>query len=184
MLAGRPSPEPLTILDVGAGSGDIAAFLARRATRRGIRLRPVALDCHRSAARLCRDAGLPSLVADVWSLPLTERSVDVVVASQLLHHFTREAGVRLLGDLTRLARVGVVVADLCRARAAALGIWLASFALAFHPVTRRDGVTSVRRGFTEAELAGLLRAAGIPASVHRRPGYRLVAAWRVPGAND
>src|SRR2546425_681431 len=182
LSVGRAS-RPLTVLDVGAGSGDIAAFLARRGAPHGVPLQPVALDSHRAATRLCRDAGVPSLLADVWALPFAERSVDIVVASQLLHHFSRPAAVRLLIALQRTARVGVVIADLYRARAAALGIWLASFALAFHPVTRQDGVTSVRRGFTIPELEALLLAAGIRTPVYRRPGYRVVAAWRVPGAD-
>ncbi len=183
LVTGRTSPRPLTLLDLGAGSGDIAAFLARRQARRGLQFRPVALDRHRAAAGMCREAGLPSVVADLWALPLPERSVDIVVASQVLHHFRRDAGARLLEALERAARVGVVIADLCRARAAQLGIWLASFALAFHRVTRHDSVISVRRGFTKSELEALLLAAGIRAPVHRRPGYRLVAAWRVPGAD-
>ncbi|MBI4420087.1 MAG: methyltransferase domain-containing protein, partial [Gemmatimonadetes bacterium] len=158
VLAGPTTSRTLTLLDLGAGSGDIASFLARRGGRYGVRLRPVALDRHRVAAQLCRDAGLPSVAADAWALPFADRSVDIVLASQVLHHFSRDAGARLLSVLARTARVGVVVADLHRARVAALGIWLASCALRFHPVTRRDGVTSVRRGFTQNELQALLLA--------------------------
>ena len=132
---------------------------------------------------MCRERGLASLVADTWSLPIKPRSVDIVVLSQVLHHFRPDAAVRLLAELGRLARVGVVVCDLRRSRAAAAGIWLAGWALGFHPVTRRDGVTSVRRGFSASGLSELLLAAGLPPTVHRRPGYRLVAAGRVNGAD-
>ena len=185
LLAGVDATGPLSLLDLGAGSGDIARHLARRAGRHGIRLAPIALDRHRTAARLCRDAALPSVVADAWALPFAERSVDIVVASQILHHFTREAGTRLVRALDRVARVGVIVADLYRSRTAQAGIWIASWALGFHRVTRADGVTSVRRGFTPAELSGLLRSAGIQgeATVARRPGYRVVAAWRASRAH-
>ena len=175
--------RPLTMLDLGAGAGDISLYLARRAARKGVRLVPIAMDRHRTAAALCRDAGLSSLVADAWALPFAERSVDIVVASQLLHHFSREAGVTLARALDRIARVGVVVADLRRAHVAEAGIWLASHAFGFHPVTRQDGVTSVRRGFTRAELSRLLLSAGVAGIVARRPGYRLVAAWRTSHAH-
>jgi len=78
----------------------------------------------------------------------------------------------------------VIVADLCRSRTAQAGIWIASWALGFHRVTRADGVTSVRRGFTSKELSGLLVSAGIAHGVvARRPGYRVVAAWQASRAH-
>ena len=48
----------------------------------------------------------------------------------------------------------------------------------FDPVTVSDGMTSLRRGYTPAGLRALLAAAGVRATVERRPGYRLVATWR------
>lgn len=175
----RDAPaRPLTLLDLGAGCGDISRYLRARARSRGAQLTPIALDRHREAARLCQEGDVSSVVADAWALPFADRSVDFVVASQLLHHFSREAGTELVRALDRIARVGVVVADLYRARVAQAGIWIASIALGFHRVTRQDGVTSVRRGFTPAELSRLLLSAGIRGVIARRPGYRVVAAWR------
>ena len=168
----------LTLLDVGAGSADIALHLARRARRRGVTLQPLALERHPIAARLCRGAGVPVVLADGGLLPLADGGVDVVLASQLLHHLERGSAIVLLRELARVARVGVIVADLRRHSVAAAGIWLASYLLRLHRVTRHDGVTSVRRGFTSGELTALLRAAGLAAEVRARPGYRLVAVWR------
>jgi hypothetical protein len=54
---------------------------------------------------------------------------------------------------------------------------MAGSLLGFDPHTVRDGVTSLRRGFSAASLGGLLSQAGIRASVARRPGARLVAVW-------
>jgi SAM-dependent methyltransferase len=183
LLEHAPDGRVLTLLDVGAGSGDIALHLARRAWRRGVRLRPVALERHPVAARLCRRAGVPVALADGGRLPLADGAVDVVLASQLLHHLERASAIVLLQELARVARVGVIVADLRRHAVAAAGIWLASYLLRLHRVTRHDGVTSVRRGFTASELAALLRAAGLAGEVHARPGYRLVAVWSHPRAH-
>jgi ubiquinone/menaquinone biosynthesis C-methylase UbiE len=123
-------------------------------------------------------------VGDGGQLPLADRSVDIVLASQLLHHLERRSAATLLRELNRVARLGVIVADLRRHPVAALGIWLASYPLRLHPVTRQDGVTSVRRGFTRPELEQLLREAGLAGAVFRRPGYRLVAVWRRTGRAD
>ncbi len=163
--------------------GDVASWLVRRRQRGTASLIPVALDRHREAARLCRERALPSVQGDAFQLPLADRSVDIVVASQLLHHFNRAAALQLVRELTRVARTGVVVGDLRRSRVAAAGIWLAAAALRFHAVSRHDGVVSVRRGYTKQELTELLREAGLDAAVTARPGFRLVATWRVSDAD-
>jgi SAM-dependent methyltransferase len=183
LLAGVPVGSQLTLLDVGAGNGDIARYLVRHAGTRAT-LRPLAVDWHPEAARLCHAAGIAAVVGDAAALPFPARAADIVVASQLLHHFGRAAAVQVLRALDRVARLGVVVADLERASTAAAVLWLASFALAFDRVSRRDGVISVRRGFTREELAHLLRGAGLAGAVHRRPGHRLVAVWRPAHADD
>jgi hypothetical protein len=80
--------------------------------------------------------------------------------------------------------VGVVVADLRRGLLAPLAFRVGSTALGFDPVTKADGITSIRRGYTAGELRDLLLAAGVRARVARRPGYRLVATWRTEYSNS
>jgi 2-polyprenyl-3-methyl-5-hydroxy-6-metoxy-1,4-benzoquinol methylase len=174
-----PVPRDLVIADVGAGAGDVLDLVTRSLRRSGCRVRGIALDFHAEATRMAREGGQLAARADAFRLPLASRSVDIVVASQLLHHYARAAAGPLLAELARIARLGVVIADLRRTTAAAWGIALAARLLRFHPISRADGVLSVQRGFTAAELAVLCHAAGHPAHVHRRPGFRLVAYWRV-----
>jgi hypothetical protein len=104
--------------------------------------------------------------------------VDLVLVSQVLHHLAPASAVRLLRDCDRLARIGVVVADLRRARLAGTLFRLGGRLLRFDPVTLVDGVTSIQRGYEIGELRTLLGRAGVRGRVARRPGYRLVATWR------
>jgi ubiquinone/menaquinone biosynthesis C-methylase UbiE len=161
----------------GAGAGDVLGSLRRSVCRRGISLTGVALDFHPEAARMARERRELAVQADAFRLPFLDDAVDVVVASQLLHHFARSAAVSLIAEMDRVARVGVVIADLRRSRAAAWGIWIAAHALRFHPISRADGVVSVRRGFTADEIQSLCLEAGFRATVRRRPGARVVAYW-------
>jgi SAM-dependent methyltransferase len=178
LVAGLPPGSALTLLDIGTGAGDLPSRAERWARRGGLRLRAFGLERNRTAARVASHAGIPTAVATAGNLPLRTGAVDLVVLSQILHHLAPDAIVRLLGEADRLARVGVVVADLRRARAALAGFWVGSRLLRFDRATRADGLTSVRRGFTPAELSRLLLQAGIRTPVERRPGFRLVAAWR------
>lgn len=183
LLSHLPQDRRLTLLDLGAGAGDVASWLAHRGAMADRRVVPIAVDRHRVAATLCAEAGVASVVGDVAALPIAERGVDLVLASQFLHHFSPDGAVMLLRLFDRIARIGVIIADLRRHPFAVGGIWLAARVLRFHPVSRHDGVLSVRRGYTASELAELLAAAAIEGTVYRRPGYRLVAVWPTSHAN-
>jgi hypothetical protein len=182
---GRDTGTTWTLVDVGTGLGDIPRAAARAARRHGITLRLVGIEVNRAAARLARGADRAApvavVLADGAALPLGPRSVDVVVASQVLHHLPREVGVRWIAALDRVARRAVVIADLRRSRVAMAGVWAASFGLGMSGVTRRDAVVSLRRGYTTRELDELLRQGGVTATARYRPGFRIVASWS-PGA--
>ena len=147
------------------------------ATPSGITLSPIGLEVIPAAARLARDNGLDVVVGDGDALPFAPQSVDIVIASQVLHHVPRAVAVRWIASFNRLARRAVVLADLRRSRVAMAGVWLASFPLGMGSTTRHDAVVSLRRGYTRAELNAMLREAGVPAMARYRPGFRLVASW-------
>jgi SAM-dependent methyltransferase len=178
VLRGVARDRPLTLLDLGTGAGDLPRGAVRWAERRGHVVRPLGLELSRPAAGLARAAGVPCAVACAGAPPLRPKSVDIVLVSQVAHHFTRDAAVRLFRTCDALARVGVVVADLRRGRLAPLAFKVGATALGFDPITVADGITSIRRGYTPAELGELLEAAGVRARVTRHLGYRLVATWR------
>jgi SAM-dependent methyltransferase len=131
------------------------------------------------------DASRPRIDAPVCAsalaLPFRDHSIDVVTASQVLHHFEDGDAERLLRELNRVARRAVIVSDLRRSWIAAAGFWLVSFPLRFHRVTRHDGVVSVLRGFTAGDLRRLVRSAtGIEPVVRHHLGWRLTASWSPP----
>jgi SAM-dependent methyltransferase len=168
---------PLTLLDVGTGLGDLPSAAVTWAAARGIVLRPLGLERHRTAAALARQHGVATLLGCAGALPVRSRSVDVVLASQLVHHLAGDAIVAFLREADRIAKLGVVIADLRRSPLALAGFWVGSRLLGFDRATRDDGITSVRRGFSEAELAALLARAGIAGRVERTPGFRFVVTW-------
>ena len=174
---GNPKGLPWTLLDVGTGLGDIPRAAAAAAWRHGITLRLVGIELNRTAARLARAGGLATVVADGNALPLGPRSVDVVVASQVLHHLPRPVAVRWIATLDRIARRAVVLADLRRSRVAMAGVWAASVGLAMSGVTRHDAVVSLKRGYTTTEFDEMLRQAGVRTVARYRRGARIVAAW-------
>lgn len=177
-LRAQAEGEEIVLLDVGTGLGDIAARARAVAAGTGIPLRTVGVDASEPLARTAACEALPTALADALQLPFADGSVDIVLCSQLLHHFEYDRALALLRELDRVARHRVIVSDLRRSWVAASGIWLVSFPLRFHPVSRHDGVVSVLRGFTRSELEEMVeRAVHKRAHVRQRPTFRLTVAW-------
>ncbi|HJU64184.1 MAG TPA: methyltransferase domain-containing protein [Gemmatimonadaceae bacterium] len=167
-----------TLLDVGTGLGDIPARARDAWASRGSTLTIFGVDGNEALARSALSLGMPTVRAHALQLPFRDASVDIAMCSQVLHHFEGDGAIALLRELDRVAKRRVIVSDLRRSWIAAAGLWLASFPLGFHPVSRHDGVVSVLRGFTSTELRDLVRqAVGAEAEVHDRPAFRATASW-------
>jgi SAM-dependent methyltransferase len=178
LVAERGARACATLLDVGTGLGDIAAHAREVAGRRGVQLHTLGLDGAPALVACARRQLSGAVCGDALALPFPDASVDFVLCSQLLHHFSGSSTARLIVELDRVAARLVVISDLRRSWLAAAGFWMASVALRFHPITRHDGTVSVLRGFTERELGDMvLTATGVPPTIRRRLGYRLTASW-------
>ena len=177
-LAGVPPGTTLSLLDLGTGLGDLPRVAVRWGAARGINVVPMGVEISRVAATLAAGAGVPTALACAGAPPIRDKSVDVVLVSQVAHHLADESTVRLFQTCDRLARRAVIVADLRRGTLGPLAFWVGARALGFDAVTVADGMTSLRRGYTTDRFRGLLAAADVRGIVERRPGYRLVATWR------
>lgn len=169
----------LTLLDIGTGAGDLPHDAVRWAAGRGITLVPIGLERIPAAARLAQGGGLPVFLGCAGALPVRRAGVDIVLVSQMLHHLDATSSVRLLAECHAIARRGVVIADLRPSPLAAVGYRLAGPFFRMHPMTVRDGVTSLQRGLTPAVLQRLVHEAiGRDVPVWRLPGARVLATWR------
>jgi len=168
LLSGARQPR---LLDVGCGSADLPAHFASLVPG----LLPVGLDVKRLHLREA-PASVSTVVADVRRLPFEPGSFDVVTASLVLHHFATEELPDLLRALFALTRGAIVVNDLHRARVPYL-FGRVCFGLLFRSrVSVSDGLLSIRRAFTPAELRGAFETAGIASvRIRRSFPYRLLA---------
>ncbi|MEV1128858.1 methyltransferase domain-containing protein [Agromyces sp. NPDC049794] len=182
------STETRRVLDIGAGGADVPRALLAWARADGLRMEVTAIDPdERALAWARRQPPMPGLVlrqATSRELADAAECFDVVMSNHVLHHLDgRELGA-LLADSERLARnAGLVVhGDIERSRLGYAGFALGT--LPFVPnllagtFIRADGLTSIRRSHTAAELAALL-----PPGWRVRRGFpsRLEVVWGVDG---
>jgi len=173
------SGQTIRILDVATGSGDLPRAIARWADRRGFAVKITGVDLHEKTLESAREIGsgegIEFLQADATNLPFADAAFDYVVCSMFLHHLDEPFAAGVLRELDRVARRGVIVADLLRSHRAY--VWITLFTLFAEAMVRHDARVSVSGAFTERELLSLRDQAGLAyLQPYRHFGHRLVLA--------
>ena len=136
------------------GVGGYPRAILRWADRRGWDVRIVAIDLHRRTVEEAMagnaDPRLHIVQGNVLSLPFEDNQFDYALTAMFLHHLDDEAVVAVLRTMSRVARRGIIAADLIRNRRA-YG-WVSLLSLLANPMVRHDARISVAQAFTEAEV--------------------------------
>ena len=179
-LARDGAAGEFSLLDVGAGTGELLREVALWARGRGAAARLVGLELNgRAAAALLEESRafpeIGSVRGDALRLPFADGAFDYVMCSLFTHHFRDEACVRLLGEMARVARRRVYCIDLHRHPVAYYFYTTAGRLLLHSRLVREDGALSILRAFRARELRDLAERAGLcDVRVERRFPYRLV----------
>ena len=168
--------ESFSVLDVGAGSGDMGRCLTSNYRNAKV----ISLDHRRSHLR---NALLPRVVADALRLPFREHALDFVLCSSVLHHFADDEVIDMIATLRRFARRALLLLDLERHPLAYHFLPMTRRIFGWNPLTIHDGPMSVAAAFRLEELVSLVHAAGPAVLASRRhwPWFRVsVVVWAWP----
>ena len=158
--------EPQTVADIGTGSADMPAAIARWARHRQIDLRLWGLDLsarHLALAHHPRSSKHPAglIQADALHIPFKAESVDYFISCLFLHHLSPEQAITFLSSTFSLAKRGIIISDIVRGRLPLIAFKLGQPIFARSFLTRHDGVVSIRRAYTPDELQQFAQAAGL-----------------------
>jgi ubiquinone/menaquinone biosynthesis C-methylase UbiE len=185
--AGWKPGETITMLDVATGSADIPRTILQWAKTRGFDVRIVGLDRHSqtidAACGFADDPSIDFVQADALDLPFASDSFDYALTSMFLHHLSDDDAVRVLSEMSRVARRGIIAADLIRTKRAYA--WITLLTGLANPMVRHDARVSVRQAFSKSEALQLRERADIAYTTYfKHFGHRFILAGEKPAAGQ
>jgi len=185
---GQLGLQSFSILDVGAGSGELLRVAAQwaRETRREAFM--VGLELNERSARAIKEESvampeISGLRGDAFHLPFANRTFDYVMCSLFTHHFLDRQVVDLLREMARTARRAIFVIDLHRHPVAYYFYTTIGRLFLHNRLIREDGALSILRSFKPEELEELGRQAGLASvKVERHFPSRLVLSATTNGS--
>ncbi len=158
--------ESFSVLDVGAGSGELLRVTAQwaRATNRTARLVGLELNERSAQAILGESCDFPeisSVQANGLALPFGDDAFDYVIQSLTLHHFDDAGAVSILREMGRIAARGIFVIDLHRNPVAYFFYTTIGRLFLHNRLLREDGALSILKSFKPEEMEALGHQAGL-----------------------
>jgi SAM-dependent methyltransferase len=163
--------EPVTILDVGCGSGGLLRAIRHAARRSGRDVTLIGVDLSADTVAIAKsqtaaEDEIRYVAADVFRYR-PDAPVDLIVSGLVTHHLSDTGIVDLLRWMDNTARRGWLISDLQRSVVPYTFIGLAGKVTNLNPVVIHDGRISVARSLTHAEWRARIHEAGL-AGVHVR----------------
>jgi ubiquinone/menaquinone biosynthesis C-methylase UbiE len=167
--------EYISILDVGAGSGELLKSAKEYLGRKRMFLvgAEMSFDAARSIAARADEFGVTAVQCNGLSLPFADEAFDVVTCSLLLHHLDDDAARQLVAEMHRVARKISVVIDL-RRDPLPYYLYRTFSPLFLQRMTVEDGLLSILRSFRADELRQLAEEACLLDAIVSRAAFRLI----------
>ena len=160
------SLREFSLLDVGAGSGELLRVAATWARETGRTARGVGLELNeRSAQAILGESKefpeIASVRGNALRLPFRDNEFDYVMCSLFTHHFVDEQVVNILREMDRVALRRIFVIDLHRDPVPYFFYTTLGKLVLKNRLLRHDGALSILRSFKAEEMVRLGQAAGL-----------------------
>lgn len=147
----------IKIVDVGCGNGDMLRRLADYGLQKNLNLELIGVDANTftidyAAALSSGYENINYTCEDIFSKSFSELKYDIVLCTLTLHHFKKDEILSLLDTFYRNAKLGFVINDLHRNVLAYRLFQALCFVFRLNEMSRKDGLTSILRGFKKQEL--------------------------------
>ncbi len=156
LLKNKSKNEPIIIIDLGCGNGDMLREVANYGKKEGYNFKLIGIDGNEYTVNYAKKLSqnydeISYLQQDVFSNEFKNISYDIVLSTLFLHHFAENEIVGLLSLVLKKASLGVIVNDLHRHPMAYYLFKLVCLTIQ-NPMVKEDGLISILRGFKRSDL--------------------------------
>jgi 2-polyprenyl-3-methyl-5-hydroxy-6-metoxy-1,4-benzoquinol methylase len=160
LLKNTPDNAVIRIADLGCGSGAVLREIANWGRDQKIDMELIGIDANPYAIAIAqrRSDYYPEIkfeALNIFSEEYKSQEYDIILCTLTLHHFKNEEIIRLLNTFKDQSNIGIVINDLQRSKTAY--VLFQAFCKVFinNEIARKDGLTSILRGFKKKELKRL-----------------------------
>ena len=147
----------ITIVDVGCGNGDMLRKLADFGIESNLNMELIGIDANAFTVNYAADlsrkySNITYSCQNIFDESFSEIKYDILLCTLTLHHFKNSEIVKLLAFFNANSRIGFVINDLHRSVSAYRLFQAVCFVFRLNEMSRKDGLTSILRGFKKHEL--------------------------------
>ncbi|WP_338356014.1 methyltransferase domain-containing protein [Yeosuana marina] len=176
VIKNHPQKEPLTIIDLGCGGGDILRKVANYGKKEGYIFKLIGIDANKDAMVYARQLSknypeISFIDCDIFSDEFESLKYDLVLTTLFLHHFKEKQIINILSTTKKKAKLGIVVNDLHRNPLAYYLFKLVCLTIK-NKMIIDDGLTSILRGFKRKELESLSKELQVTPQIKWKWAFR------------
>lgn len=158
-----------SILDMGCGDGSMLREVALYFKNKAVVLELLGIDINYKSIELAKEASkdYPNIqfkVCDILDLDEPGLQCDILLCTLTMHHFKSSEIPIFLDRFTKLSRLAVIINDLHRSKASYYLFILFSLIFIKTDIAKQDGLISIKRSFTKADLVSFSKT--IPKPIH------------------
>lgn len=179
--ANIPMQQPISVADLGCGSGEMLRIISRLAQQQKRHVKLYGFDANRNITDYAasHSAVYPDLTyaaINVFDPDFQNQNFDIILATLFTHHFTNQQLTDLFRCWKQQARVAIIVNDIHRHPLAYYSIRWITQLFSKSTMVKNDAPLSVLRSFKKDELKKILSDAGIK---QYRLNWRWAFRWQL-----
>jgi 2-polyprenyl-3-methyl-5-hydroxy-6-metoxy-1,4-benzoquinol methylase len=162
----KKGKQPLSIIDLGCGGGDLLLAVAKALQKNNIQFTMTGIDGNINTLRYAQKkcAGFPEInfvQADILVPDFSLQPCDILISSHFMYHFAGDVLVDFLKNNIGVISTVFIISELKRSRLAMFLFKISSIMLPISNIAKEDGLMAIKRSFTKKEWISILQQAGI-----------------------